>query len=318
MKAAEESGATVRKALPSSEICPDENQQALIHSTAFKQWFGDWQDDPPPPAPLSPYAKTWIVTGGPPSPVSRMRENATGEPMEVYHGTSREFEWFDLDAPCRHDAGYYGRGVYFCFGWGEGSAKEAEYYGARVLRAFLKVRQPFDLASLSTFAGCLIRELGSETLVFLYQVARLFPEIAGEVFDHVNLCKDGRRIRAEELIGLVDSMPDRLTVIDVRETGGSINPYVFLDTGTCSPRDLSRRLRRVQDHETEAEALAKAVFQAVIHHHDIHPDLYPEGVMTRNPCISRALRARGYDAILQTPSGDEVVVFDPSQIWIAQ
>jgi hypothetical protein len=113
-------------------------------------------------------------------------------------------------------------------------------------------------------------------------------------------------------------MPDRLTVIEVRETDGKARQHVFLDPGTGSSKDLSRRLRQVQDHETEAEALANAVFQAAIRYHGVCIDLYPEGVMTRNPCISRAIQARRYDAILQTSSGDEIVVFDPSQIWIVQ
>ena len=73
-----------------SNLTPE--QYKLVRSSAFKKWFGDWENEP---------------------------ENASkvvdenGEPLVVYHGTNNEFYEFDLTYFGKTDEGFYGKGFYF-------------------------------------------------------------------------------------------------------------------------------------------------------------------------------------------------------------
>jgi hypothetical protein len=293
----------------------------LIQSGSFKEWFGDWQNhplDPVDPQRLE-YAQNYVPADGSRSSVSRMRETVTGQPMIVYHGTARDFDVFDPKAPRAHDRGYYGEGIYFTFGWGKASAGEATYYGHRIVQALLNTRQPFSLRSLSLFGGFPVTRLGGQSLAFLYNIVKSFPEIADEVFQSIGLRgRDGIEITSEFLVSLVDSIPPKLRVVPVRDRD-QVMPYIFLETEQSrSSHHLGWRVGSIQPQEEEAHALAVAVFTVTQQYHGICPELFPEGIMTRNPSITQAIRARGYDAIIQSESGDEVAVFDPSQIWIVK
>jgi hypothetical protein len=70
----------------------NERQWLHVRTKAFKKWFGDWENDP---------------------------ENASkvvdenGEPLEVYHTSTVDFNAFDLNKRNSNDPGYYGKGFYF-------------------------------------------------------------------------------------------------------------------------------------------------------------------------------------------------------------
>ena len=98
-----------------SNLTPE--QYKLVRTPAFKQWFGDWENDP---------------------------ENASkvvdenGEPLVCYHATNNKFWEFSKE---KQVVGYYGKGYYF-----SSSLEKAKDYGKRVIPAFLNIKSVFELS----------------------------------------------------------------------------------------------------------------------------------------------------------------------------
>ena len=105
-------------------------QWHLVRSPEFKAWFGDWENDP---------ANASKVVDG------------NGEPMVVYHGTTKDFNIFTKNTIGENDYGFFGKGFYF------GGISIAKTYSqtsdwdeindtlnpnGRVLSCFLNVRNP--------------------------------------------------------------------------------------------------------------------------------------------------------------------------------
>ena len=85
-----------------------------MRTKAFKQWFGDWQNDPENSSKV-------------------VDEN--GEPLVVYHGTFKRFNKFE-----KSNRGSYGKGFYFTQ-----NEKTAFDYGNIVLNFFCNIKKPFYL-----------------------------------------------------------------------------------------------------------------------------------------------------------------------------
>lgn len=97
-------------------------QWVQVRTPAFKEWFGDWENDP--------------------SNASKVVNEKTGEPLVVYHGSkSGEFTVFDpKQTGRRFGVGTHGKGFYFATDLGT-----AIYYGERPLHeVFLNIRNPLD------------------------------------------------------------------------------------------------------------------------------------------------------------------------------
>lgn len=104
----------------------------IIYSDNFKEWFGDWENDP---------------------------ENASkvvdeeGKPLIMYHGSLADFDTFDLSKTGKNWGGFssHGRGIYFT-----GSREAAETWVRRgmestnnfegspkIYSVFLNIRNPY-------------------------------------------------------------------------------------------------------------------------------------------------------------------------------
>jgi len=97
-------------------------QWVQVRTPAFKEWFGDWENDP--------------------NNASKVVNPETGEPLVVYHGSkSGEFTVFDpKQTGRRFGVGTHGKGFYFATDLGT-----AIYYGERPLHeVFLNIRNPLD------------------------------------------------------------------------------------------------------------------------------------------------------------------------------
>lgn len=104
-----------------SKLSPE--QWAMVRTKNFKQWFGDWENDP--------VNASKVV-------------DENGEPKVVYHGTPNEFWSFDKDKiGSTNDSGFWGEGFYFT----SQEALALHYAGGgRVLPVFLNIRNPHDFA----------------------------------------------------------------------------------------------------------------------------------------------------------------------------
>ena len=98
----------------------NERQWLQVRTTNFKNWLGDWQNDP--------------------ANASKVVDE-NGEPLVVYHGSEEHFRKFDANAKRKHDLGVYGKGFYFT-----SNKKLAKEYGnnKELYEVFLNIRTPYN------------------------------------------------------------------------------------------------------------------------------------------------------------------------------
>lgn len=94
-------------------------QWVQVRTPNFKKWFGDWENDP--------------------ANASKVVDPKTGEPLVVYHGTTRMFSEFS-----QKTAIGWGRGSYFTDNETQARQVYADGEGGRVVGAFLSIKKPFD------------------------------------------------------------------------------------------------------------------------------------------------------------------------------
>lgn len=113
-----------------------DEQYKLVRTPAFKNWFGDWEND---------------------AENSSKVVDENGEPLVVYHGSSKKFNVFDIKqiGQGTGNEGHYGYGFYF-----SDNIKEAKGYGEKILECYLKIKKPFkgtdnefDLLKKEGFSG---------------------------------------------------------------------------------------------------------------------------------------------------------------------
>jgi hypothetical protein len=119
-------------------------QYKLVRTPEFKKWFGDWEKNPKNASKV-------------------VDEN--GEPLVVYHGTSSEFNVFDLEKSSVY--GIYGQGFYFT-----NNKKIAEEYLGGVLNkksekshikiCFLNIKKPYFID----------QEISDEEIYFYKQIIK--------------------------------------------------------------------------------------------------------------------------------------------------
>ena len=91
-------------------------QYRLVRTSAFKNWFGDWEN--------SPETASKIV-------------DENGEPLVVYHGTDYDFNTFEKNIN-ETDYGYFGIGFYFTQ-----SKNLSKAYGSKTIEVFLNSKTPY-------------------------------------------------------------------------------------------------------------------------------------------------------------------------------
>ena len=298
-------------------------QYRLVRTAAFKAWFGDWEHSP--------------------ATASKMIDD-NGEPLVCYHGTPNSFNVFRKDVGHMHDAGFYGSGFYFTFNkekkWMRLARGEASYYGNGVMDCFLKTIKPFDISSLSVYKGKQINAIGAEALAFLYNIAITFPDIAESIFLDKKTYKpeeneyDITKVPISVLPGLIKKYAELLKTFDSKGqqdeptkwgyVKSEIVSYVDKDgethswesTDNLGPYNLSIDTATGKQHPTDVELELYFVEEALERYEGIEASYYPEGYMTRNPQITEAIM-KNHDAILQSEYGDEVAVFESTQIKLA-
>lgn len=311
-----ESDGTFMKAPNGKDTNLTEDQWLSVRTEAFKSWFGDWEHDPE-------HASKVV--------------DANGEPLVVYHGTPHEFTVFNKNAEHVHDAGYYGKGFYFTFQNSEYfkpqiARSEAGYYGNRIISAFLNIKNPFDFSSLLEYQGESIDLMGTQSFAFLYNIAKKFPELEGVVEMPGNgrwidgsFVTNEKEYSFQEYVNLVESIHDRLTVQKVNDRGEeklyiqywdgkSWHEYKDKEDGKTYRYKETVTIYRNVEPDLIENMKKNAVFAVLEKVYGMDGSYSPEKIMTWNPEITEAIKAHGHDGIVQSPSGDEVVAFEPTQI----
>lgn len=238
-----------------------------------------------------------------------------------YHGTNNgDFTSFDnrLIGSSSGDLGWFGKGFYFAFSYGE-----AATYGGRVIPAYLKMSNPFDYSQLFEFKGSAKGASKYSRYAWLYNVTKKFPDIVKgqRVWAYPNNGEEGVSVSWEQLVNFMDRIQ--------REE------QFFVDEVELSDGDTAYRLRAVPKKESYTnedgetfEWTEYGMSQLFATEEDAKEPINQIGAYLQNVLgidsiprrtiekidFSGAVQRAGYDGILQSMSGDEAVVFSPEQI----
>lgn len=243
-----------------------------------------------------------------------------GRLREVYHGTnSGEFTVFDWSETQRTDGGWFGRGFYFTFYQGE-----ARMYGQRVLPAYLNIKNPFVFdEQMFTIEGMKPETTEGSSVAFIINFAEKLPELAeGRTLEVVTGWDDEgygivKNIPWSELRAEIEPILNNptFTIQEVQDAYRGNYYQWFLKTGK-GKYDYSQSRAYYETKEMAEkyrfDAAVDFLFNSIYHYADLHmAHYYIEDIGTE---FAEALKTRGYDGVLQTRDGDEVVAFYPEQI----
>lgn len=243
-----------------------------------------------------------------------------GRLREVYHGTnSGEFTVFDWSETQRTDGGWFGRGFYFTFYQGE-----ARMYGQRVLPAYLNIKNPFVFdEQMFTIEGMKPETTEGSSVAFIINFAEKLPELAeGRTLEVVTGWDDEgygivKNIPWSELRAEIEPILNNptFTIQEVQDAYRGNYYQWFLKTGK-GKYDYSQSRAYYETKEMAEkyrfDAAVDFLFNSIYYYADLHmAHYYIEDIGTE---FTEALKTRGYDGVLQTRDGDEVVAFYPEQI----
>ncbi len=243
-----------------------------------------------------------------------------GRLREVYHGTNDgEFTVFDWNETQRTDGGWFGRGFYFTFYKGE-----ARMYGQRVVDAYLNIKNPFVFdEQMLSINGVKPEGVNTTSLVFMINFAEKFPELAeGRALEVVTgWDEEGYGITKEipwsqlrtELERVLNDPSFRIEEISDAYGGDHYEWYIKTGPGRYDYANTRAGYgTREMAEKNRVDAAADLLFGSIYQYANFHmAHTYVEEMGTE---FTEALKERGFDGVLQTRAGDEVVAFYPEQI----
>lgn len=273
-----------------------ERQWVQVRTPAFKEWFGDWENDP--------------------ENASKMIDT-NGEPIVFYHGSDSDFDTFERSyIGTAHDSGFFGAGFYFAFHNFDSyhhNRDEASYYGPVVKSFFLNIRNPFDVRETIYGRG---GSLFKSDVKAMLNVMKNFPEVD---WGSPSIWKDGelQNYTKEEMISLIESKWDfaekHSRIIELESEQGKEyvlhiekeNPSYEGDVFS-GPYETTR-----EEVEKEKELTIDRYVKEELGLYDVPYSIrsYMEGTN-----FTDVIKQRGFDGIVQSMAGDEAVVFNPNQI----
>ena len=293
-----------------------------------------------------------------------------GNLFEVYHGTnSDDFFVFDKGSiGSANDMGWYGKGYYFAF-----SESEAKYYGSRVMKCYLNIKNPFNFTEeMQSFDGVKDGSIAFDFGSFVLNLAEKFPDIAKKITTDYALKynsygeSDIAEITFTELANKIKELyyGDRFDVVKFTSSNGDIYKYAIrnnvknLDIDAETKKliiekrldsdymaKLAYEKKEINDtqfdklletyekysyselrdqylytqYQTKEEALKDKLSAVIVYIRDhIYRDMdmhMPEYYMQSiGNDFREDLIKKGYDGVIQSSTGDEVVAFYENQI----
>jgi hypothetical protein len=252
-----------------------------------------------------------------------------GNPKICFHGTNNNFNEFRIDSGHVHDSGFYGKGFYFMPFDNKYSKGEAETYGNIIMEVYLKIENPFYFDKLLEFENKSINLMFYSPLVFLYNIALTFPNISNKIKISKTIWNKDESTSGEVINIPISVLPDLinkykndLIIIDDEDQNGNKIKTGYLKSKSVKHNDINvdgekyewlekENLGDFQANLNEKEIRFGLIASAIELYDDISTSYFPEGYMTRNPEISKAIVDAGYDGII---TDNEIVAFKPNQI----
>lgn len=271
-----------------------EQQWLQVRTPAFKQWFGDWENDP--------------------KNASKIVDD-NGEPMVVYHGTQSDpFHTFDPNrlASNTGNEGWYGSGHYFT-----PDEYTASEYGDTEIPVFLNIRNPMleDGESIGQYAKKVGHKVDIDILDFNYiadLVVEINPLLKDMVDKKISKNKDiSEKDTYDKYIsngGLPNSHYGQMMSDHLSDSNDTLS-YGVAETimsGDYINNDYLRLLERLS-----GKAIPDDKYQEVVHDDMTIPDLTKHGKKAKE--ATKAFKDDGYDGVWAEYT-EEIVAFNPNQI----
>ena len=269
---------------PESENIYEASEDRAIYTWEFKRWFGDWEGDP--------------------EHSSKMVDKE-GKPLVCFHGSHDKFNTFETKYHW-NDEGYFGKGYYFTFNENtEGAEAEARYYGPNIYKCYLNVRNPFDFSQLY-----MTEDGGKGDVAFaLYNLYRMFPEMSSRI----EITHDGKEISLKQYAELYENVESRM-YLDQMVDG----KYVWRLKLDHEPKnEFEEDSYSWMRYDTEDEAKKRKTEELqmfLIHKENVYLYQFPYYITQDSGLFSELVRKKGYDGVIQSKYGDEVLVFESEQI----
>jgi hypothetical protein len=269
-------------------------KQKTIESPQFKNWFGDWQNNPE--------NSSKIV-------------DESGKPLVVYHGTnSSEFEVFDKKYIGNRDSGWFGKGFYFAL-----SKAEAGTYGRNVVPVYLNIRNPFDFSKY--YKG--IEDFKGYGYTDTYVLSKMSEDVAGlntaikgTIYKKGNESTDFNRIGQDVTLGSYKKMVENENLTPkptkIEDRGKTTISYEYKDIygkeqwyDTYGDKPIPNELLKyvIFDKKYQTDFDIGGLYGVERKIADSYGDQF-----------TKELKDLGYDGTMQSPDGDEYVAFEPNQI----
>lgn len=248
----------------------------------------------------------------------------SGEVRTFYHGTNTgDFTVFDksLLGNSSGDLGWFGKGFYFAF-----SADEANVYGSRVIHAYLKMKNPYDYSQLYKFKGSDHGSSQYARFAWLYNITKQFPDIVTDqrIYAYPYDAEEGKAVSWNQLARWMDRIEKdaKFSVAQVELSNGDTawelradpkqESFTNEDGETFTWTEYG--MRQLFATEMDAKEPINQIGAYLVNVMGVEP--VPRRTI-ESIDFSEAVQRAGYDGILQSPSGDEAVVFDSSQIKLS-
>ena len=269
------------KAPNGSDTNLTEDQWITVRTPAFKNWFGDWENNP--------------------AEASKVVDE-NGEPLVVYHGTPAKFDTFDISKVSDNTGnyGHLGMGFYF-----SDNKREADTYGNIIMPAFLNIRNPFygSKAELEKYADVL--DLGTKDQVLdqekLYALFSQYP-IVKDWIDNIEKYGYG-----DERVW--NEFTEKYSMDDINNAPIDIdNAYRLWKLAKDNEVFYDDDIELLKEELGQAADVLKEEYTYI----SPLPYLLNTG-MYRGQVeeFSNRLKADGYDGVIY---GSEIVAFEPNQI----
>lgn len=243
-----------------------------------------------------------------------MARNEDGTLKEFYHGTyNDEFNVFDKAMiGAANDIGFFGKGFYFAFTKGE-----ARMYGSNVIPAYLNTVNPYYISDLYKWNGKDVRDLEGDfnDIAFAMNFAKEFPEYANDIefavydengnpidYSFEQFEKDINEIANNKKFVVSEKQGNYGTYYEVETDKQSENGYEWYDYSKAYADEGSANDEILRAYHYLLETKYNDTFVT-----------RPRTIIMDHP-LSETLQQMGYDSIYQSKKGDEVVLFNSSQI----